>query len=342
MSHMLTGHEWVVDPKFAQPGGIPVGFAGGPSLDQHLAKTLNVDTRFTSLAFGVQSVSDYGVHPFSRMLSAGPNQPVPPEDSPEAMFTRIFTDGGAEAGAQIEQVLAQRRSVLDFVNQDFVALQSQLSGTDKARLDAHAETLRVLEKRLAAPGATGCVADPTLLTGEDPDDKSKFPEIGKQQMDILSLALRCDVSRVTSIQWSWARSLLSFPWIDVNEGHHNITHQDPTPELSRVNRWYAEQLVYLAQSLDAIDDVDGKSVLDNTIIWWCGETARGYDHDFHNIRVFLVGGGGVLKTGEHIRMNDEPHNKLLVHLMNSMGVDGDTFGGPEFGSGALTGINLGT
>ena len=40
-------------------------------------------------------------------------------------------------------------------------------------------------------------------------------------------------------------------------------------------------------------------------------------------------------------MNGVPHNNLLVSVMNLMGVAGDSFGGP-FGTGALSGINVGT
>ncbi len=345
MSHMLTGVEWVVGSGFEKPGGdqFNVGFAGGPSIDQHIASKVGASTQFSSLEVGVQSVSDYGVHPFSRMISAGYNQPVPPEDDPAALFKRVFGDGTPAAEGQLDAALAQRRSVLDFVQDDFARLQAKLGSRDKQKLEQHVTGLRDLEMRLArTTGPSTCVASPALLTGENPDDKAHFPEVGRQQMDILALALACDATRVASLQWSWARSLLPFPWINVPEGHHNITHQDPSPELSSINTWYAQQLVYLAKKLDAVEEADGKSLLDNSLIWWCGECARGYDHDFNNIRAFLVGGcAGQLKQGEHIALNNEPHNKLLIHIMNLMGVPGDTFGGP-FGTGALSGINVGT
>jgi hypothetical protein len=343
MSHMLTGIEWVVGGGFEKPGGIDVGFAGGPSIDQHIARQIGKETPFASLELGVISVSDYGVHPFSRMISAGYNQPVPPEDDPAAVYKRLFGDGTQGADAELEQALAQRRSVLDFVQDDFIRLQARLGSRDRQKLERHLTGVRTLEERLSSSmGSQGCQTNPAIVTGLDPEDKLAFPELGRQHMDLLALALQCDMTRVVSLQWSWARSLLPFPWIDVAEGHHNITHQDPTPELSSINTWYAEQLVYLTQKLDGIEEADGTSLLHNSVIWWCGETSRGYDHDFNNSRVFLLGSaGGQLKQGEHIAMNNEPHNKLLVHLMNLMGVPGDTFGGP-FGTGHLTGINVGT
>ncbi len=346
MSHMLTGIQWAgATLGAAMPGGLVTGYAGGPSIDQHIAKTLAAGTRFNSLEFGVESLTDYGVHPFGRMISAGRNQPVPAEDSPAAMFKRLFGDGTPMAGTQIDQALAQRKSVLDFVLEDLSRLESRLGSHDKQKLQEHETAVRNLETRLAmtTTGPTTCVSDPAVLTGQQgPEDHTQFPANGTEQMDILAMAFQCDVTRVASMQWSWARSLLPFPWIGVEDGHHSITHQDASPKLSSINNWYAKQYVYLVKKLDAIKEADGKSVLDNSVVWWCGECARGYDHDFHNVRAVLAGScGGQLKTGEAIALKDEPHNKLMIHLMNLMGVPGDTFGGP-FGKGALSGVNVGT
>ena len=55
---------------------------------------------------------------------------------------------------------------------------------------------------------------------------------------------------------------------------------------------------------------------------------------------FLLGScGGALKTGQHIHLENEPHNKLLVTLMNAMGVAGNQFGDPTFGTGPLPGVS---
>jgi hypothetical protein len=57
------------------------------------------------------------------------------------------------------------------------------------------------------------------------------------------------------------------------------------------------------------------------------------------MRALLAGScGGALKTGRAIASNREPYNKLMVSLMNAMGVAGDTFGDPSLGKGALPGV----
>jgi hypothetical protein len=342
MSHMLTGTQWIPAPGYEKPGGdqFTVGFAGGISVDQYIAKQVGTTTKFPSLEFGVISISDYGVHPFSRMIYTGPNQSVPAEDDPAAMFKRVFTDGSVAAGTTLEQSYAQRRSVLDFVTDDFLRLEPRLGTKDRQKLDAHLTAVRNLEGRLSRVGPAVACGPKTFTDSGNPLDKANIPVTGKQQMDLLTLALQCDVTRVASIQWSWARSLLAHPWVNVSDQHHTLSHGGASDALSRINTWFAQQLAYLATSFLAVDEGNGTSLLDNTVIYWCGECARGYDHDYNNIRAFLLGTcGSALKTGQHIHLDNEPHNKLLVTLMNAMGVAGTQFGDPQFGTGALPGVS---
>jgi len=342
MSCVLTGTPWGGPAEgYEMVEGTEHGFAGGISIDQYLGKRIGAATKFPTLEFGVQTVSDYGVHPLSRMCSAGLNQPVPAEDDPALMFERVFTDGSSVAGQTMEQTVAQRRSILDHVKGDFDRLLPRLGAKDRQKLDAHLTAVRNLEMRLArTPSGASCALPASFATVGDPLDKNNFPVVGKQQMDLLTLALQCDVTRVASLQWSWARSLLSFPWIGVNESHHGLSHAGASPQLSSINNWFAQQLAYLASSLLSQTEADGTSVLDNTVIWWCSDVAVGQNHAFDNMRVFLLGScGGALKTGEHISYeNGEPQNKLLVSLLNAMGVADNQFGDPKYEAGPLPGV----
>ena len=237
------------------------------------------------------------------------------------------------------QLAAQRKSVLDYVQDDMTRLQTHLGTKDRQKIDNHLTAIRNLEVRLGKGGPTGsCGA--TFTAAGDPLNKTNFPATGKQQMDLLKLALQCDATRVASLQWSWARSQLSHPWAGVNDSHHTLSHGSASPTLSQINTWYAKQVAYFASALAAVDDGNGKTLLDNTLVYWCGECARGYDHDFNNIRIFLLGTcGGAIKTGQHIKFTGaQPHNALLVTLMNAMGVPDQQFGDPQWGTGPLAGV----
>jgi hypothetical protein len=346
MSHMLTATPWGGPASgFEKPGGSPfeVGFAGGISIDQYIGKKVGTATKFPTLEFGAISISDYGVHPFSRMISAGLNMPIPAQDDPAAMFKRVFSDGAPTTmpGADVAVISAQRKSVLDYVGDDMTRLESRLGPTDRQKIDAHLTAIRNLETRLGKAPTTSCSATPIAPAVGDPLNKANYPAIAKAQMDLLALSLQCDVTRVASFQMSWARSMLSHPWAKVTDAHHTLSHGPASPTLSQINTWYASQVAYLGTALNSISDGNGKTLLDNTLLYWCGECARGYDHDFNNIRIFILGtGGGAIKTGQHIKMtgNAVPHNQLMVTLMNAMGIPDNQFGDPQWGTGPLPGV----
>jgi len=344
MSQMLTGVSYVFDQSTGIiAGALPGGYAGGISVDQYIAKKLAPPTRFPTLEFGVINATDAGILPFSRMISAGRNQPIPAEQDPAKMFTRIFTSGAPMMGQMtVDQSVAQRKSVLDFVLSESARLQQRLSAADRQKLDDHLTQVRTLEARLkplSTPVVTqaSCNSIPAVQNAGDPLDNANFPATGKLHMDLLTLALKCDVTRIASLQWSWARSNLRHSWAGVTDGHHDMTHAGKSAALSSVNNWYAQQLAYLGQALLATPDVDGNSVLDNTLIYWCSDVAWGYTHTFDGMRSFFLGScGGAVKTGQHIAAGGQTHQKVLVTLMNAMGVMENTFGDPAYGSGPLT------
>src|SRR5262249_31106948 len=95
IGHALTGMELEADPLFAYMcgSGQMVGWGGGISLDQHIAKSIGGATKFASLELGVQvDGADVG----SRLSYSGPGAPVPPENDPWSVFNRVFGELGAD------------------------------------------------------------------------------------------------------------------------------------------------------------------------------------------------------------------------------------------------------
>jgi hypothetical protein len=342
MSNMLTGTRAVRVEGYKLFGGAAyfMSMAGGPSIDQRIAKDSGAATRFPSLEFGVQSIRGVGPHPFSRMCYKGKVDPVPAEDDPRVMFKRLFSDGTAlPAGTGVDAAIAQRKSVLDFVRDDYERLKPRLPVSDRQKVDKHLDGIREIELRLARPAGT-CKTPLAPGGFNDPDDAGALPAVSKAQVDLMTVALACDLTRVASIQYSWARSSTAHSWIGVNESHHTLSHATATAKLSSINAWYASQLAYLATAMKGTIEADGTSLLDNSVIWWCSDVAAGRGHSFDNCRTILLGKcGGFFKTGQHVKFNSEPHNKLMISLMHAMGVNSNTFGDSDLGTGPLTGIS---
>lgn len=322
-------------------GGFTAGWADGISVDQAIADAIGEGTRFRSLEFGV---GVEGSTVFSRISYRGPGQPIPPENDPQAAFTRIFKDLAADPKVQTRRS-AERHLVLDAVIADYEKLLPRLGAADRLKLDAHLAAVRDLEMRLDSDNVIGgSCAEPELDKVPDPWSTANIPATGKLQMDLLAMALACDLTRVGSIMWTRSATKTPFPWLDIPEGHHELAHRgdndlDAQAKLVQINTWYAEQFAYLIAKLKSIPEGDG-SVLDSTLLIWANEHSRGNNHDRYNVPYVVAGkAGGAVLPGRWLQLAGEvPHNNLWVGCMQAMGLDVKTFGNPEYCTGS---VNLG-
>lgn len=363
MGHMLTGQVFSVDPTLPvadpEPGvapDYPVGFANGISVDQELANQIGGASPYKSLGFGVQTSVRFGNHPFSRMSYAGPLAPVPPEDSPLAAYNRLFSNlsGPTTPPGMLNTNLARRKSVIDFVIKEFETVNATVPASDKARLDQHLTMIREVERRLAAEAnglPVSCDQATSFTPIADHNLHSNFPVVGRQQADLMVLALSCNLTRVASLQYSYARSVERLEWIDptgcsgcgtITQDHHSISHRggdaQSDAQMAWINRWYAGEVAYLLGKMDSVNE-GGATLLDNSLALWCSEVSYASSHTYTNIRAFLFGtAGGKIKTGQHLAFGSQPHNKLHVTLLNAFGVPATSFGSSEFGTGPLPGI----
>jgi len=332
---LLTGIE--LYPGNMQGGSnTPAGWAKGISIDQeiknHLQKDAGTKTRFGSLEFGVM-VPDRA-DTTTRWSYAGPNKPIAPIDNPYQMFNKLY------GRTKNNEVLA---SVLDDIKDDLKAVGHNVSAADKKLLEEHATFVRELEKDLkeqhaAAPGH----AIPKLDPGVNRDD---MPKVTKAQIDLMVSSFVADFARVASLQFTSAVGLPRMRWLDIDETHHELSHEPDTNEkaqekLVKINRWYCEQVAYLAKRLAETPEPGGSgSLLDNTLIVWTNELGKGNSHTPDDIPFVLVGGGLDFKMGRSLKYPKVAHNRLLMALAHGFGHTIKTFGNPNHcAAGPLTGL----
>jgi hypothetical protein len=249
--------------------------------------------------------------------------------------------GGAPA---VDPAIARRKSVLDLVKGELSTLQSELGNDERDKLAAHLDALRTLEKRLdgvAAPGECGDLVAPVLA---DSKSNERFPEVGALQMDLLVAAAACDVSRVLSLQWTHTVSPSILSWAGVGEGHHELSHKDDSntagvADFVASERWFAEQFALFLDKLASTQEADGSgSLLDTSTVVWVKELGDGRLHDFKSVPFVIAGGGnGYWQKGQYAQFTATPHQKLLVSLAHSVGVEIDSFGVDDI-SGPLAGL----
>ncbi len=339
---MLTGSPLNPGP-FAGVGAPPAGWATGPSVDQRIAEALAAPTPFRSLELGVQvgPADDWG-----RMIYRAANQPLPPTDDPVAVYNTVFSDLHTDPVALAHQ-RTRRASILDAVGAEYKRVSGQLGSRDRQRVDAHLTAIREIELRLTTnlSDSNPACADPKVPAVAAQNNDS-FPTVGGIQMDLLTMALACDVTRVASLQWSRSVSQVRFTWLGIPDGHHDLSHRsdsdtDAVAKLTHINGWYAQQMAGLVARLKATPDAAGGTLFDNTLVLWCNELAKGNTHSRQDAPYVLAGsGGGPLVTGRYLNYEGQglAHNNLLVSILNAMDVPDTTFGRASWCTGPLPGF----
>ena len=333
---LLTGIE--LFPGNIQGGShTPAGWSSGHSIDQEIKRFLQshdaTRTRFGSLEFGVL-VPDRA-DTWTRMVYSGPNKPIAPIDDPYQMFNKLY-------GRVKDQ--ESLKSVLDDVQDDLRKVGSAVSKEDRRLLEEHASFVREMEIELKAPKTSLDHLIPAL----EPDvkeDNDNMPRISKMQTDLLVNSFAADFARVATLQFTNSVGGAKMRWLDIEEGHHELSHEPDSNEkaqakLTKINKWYCEQLAYLAQRLaETPEPGGGGSLLDNTLLIWTNELGKGNSHTMDNIPFVLVGGGLDFQMRRSLKYKREPHNRLLLSLAHGFGHELKTFGNPNFcGDGPLTGL----
>ena len=122
------------------------------------------------------------------------------------------------------------------------------------------------------------------------------------------------------------------------EGHHDLSHHqnkdDRIEKVAQIDHWYVQQFAKFLKKLDATNDIDGNSLLHNSMIVYGSGNADANRHTHEDLPVVLAGnGGGSLASGRH---GSEPMSNLFLNLADRMGVEGwDRFGDS---TGRLTNI----
>lgn len=339
MAHWMTGTEIQSGELFTGGNGEKSGWGGGVSIDQLVASRIGNATSYNSLLFGV-AVSGNNI--WSRMSYSAPGVPVSPENNPQAMFDRIFAPLSQDAQQQA-RIRERRLSVLDYVRGDFQKLNATLGAADRAKLDAHLSTIREIEQRLSAeavePGAN-CVK-PTRPGTLDFMSDANFATVGGLQMDLLAMALACDLTRVATLQWSKSVSQMTFPHIGITDRHHDLSHDGDTntatqEKIAQINTWYAAQFAGLLDRMNAITE-GASTMLDNSVVVWGNELGKGNSHTRRDVPFVLAGSaGGYFNTGRFLNLAGAWHNDLWVSVLNALGYSDTTFGNPAYCKAKLT------
>ena len=310
----------------------------GVSVDQFAAQHVGKQTRFGSLELSCDGVrksgacdSGYSCAYQFNVSWRSETAPVSPESNPRLVFERLFGSGKGEERQKSFLLRNERqKSILDFVLDDARTLHRELGRNDQHKLDEYLTGVREIEQRIQQAERFGPLPDPKAETPSGvPADYQQHIRL---MMDMLVLAFQTDSTRISTFMLAHDGSNRSFKEIGVNDGHHNLSHHQNNPEIlekiAKIDQFYTAQLAYFLQRLRDTKESGGRSILDNSMIVYCGGLSDGNRHAHDNLPVILAGrAGGALTPGKHLALTEKtPMTNLYVRMLNVLGVPGDRFG----------------
>jgi hypothetical protein len=305
----------------------------GISIDQVAANHVGHLTRFPSLELTCDAVrksgncdSGYSCAYQYNLAWKSPTTPIAPEPNPRLFFERLFGSGShGQRAESFKKRQAQQKSILDFVMDDARDLQRQLTAKDKDKLDEYLTSVREIENRIDKAEQFGKIPDPSVDTppGIPPD----YEEYIQLMYDMMLLAFQTDSTRIATFLMANEGSNRPFPEIGISEGHHSLTHhqnkEDMMVKVAEIDRWYVKQFAKFLKKMEDTKDLDGKSLLDNSMIVYGSGNSDGNRHTHVNLPVILAGGGGGnLRPGRFLKAGGVPMSNMLLSMADRMGVKG--------------------
>jgi hypothetical protein len=302
----------------------------GVSIDQLVANKIGHLTRFPSLELTCDAVrksgncdSGYSCAYQYNLAWRSATTPVAPEPNPRLLFERLFGAGAhGERGESLKRRQAQQRSILDFVMDDARALQSQLTYRDKQKLDEYLGSIREIEQRIERAERFSNIPDPNQPTPAGvPRSYAEYIQV---MFDMMILAFQTDSTRVATFLLANEGSNKSFEEIGIAEGHHSLTHhqnnKDMIDKVANIDLFYGQQLGKFLNKMAQTKDVDGNTLLHNSMIVYGSGNSDGNRHTHTNLPVIVAGsGGGTLKPGRFIKHSSVPMSNMLLSLADRMG-----------------------
>jgi hypothetical protein len=295
-------------------------------------------------------------------------------DPVQARAEVLRTVNPAALGAQGANIAAIRQFkslALGLSQKELDVLSKQVASLpyESAKIKDHIEAVQQVKASLSqnpqqssAPSMSCSMLSTTAL------DKTKglvtngdavqpnLPALLDAQIENVVEAFTCGQRTMANLQVMHAWGNHVFSWLGFSGAHHQqLSHWVPSQptgktaqDFATCHNWMSTKFLQLVKALDVPDPLSpGKTILDNTVIFWTSEVDGGDAHTVQSIPVVLMGSlGGTLKTGQFvsygppggiagINANGRNMGDLFATLSNLMGAPMSTSYGPRMGQGLV-------
>lgn len=327
--------------------------AQGISIDQLIARHVQGTQAFVLKPGG----RDHGVPAFNSISYTAPGVLASAESSPDRAYRSMMGLGGGGGGATDDPLALKRRSVLDLVRGEFEELRTlDFSAEDRLKLEQHFALIRDVEVMVGSPEVVACeLADVHLgelgmISADDVEVNANFPLATRLMVRIAALAVACGYSSSVVIQLGAAVAgspMYRWDGIQHDYRHHPLSHgttgdNDGDEVLGwqdmifDIDRWNMAEFRQLLDLLDGYAEAEGRSLLDNTVVFYSNEFSHGQGHTTGDLPLAVFGGAGRFRLGESLVVQGSSadiagttdpgnSNRLLRTILDSLEVPPEGF-----------------
>lgn len=308
----------------------------GISVDQLYARHVGNATPFPSLELGCESPRSGNAFGYSGTYKTHiswrtATSPAPYEMNPKLVFDRLFTRGSHKlTQSTVAERDFYRKSILDYVQDDARRVSDRVSQRDRQKLAQYLDSVREVERRIQN---TAEVVD---ISGRGIQRPAGIPEDFDDHLrlmcDLMVLAFETDSTRAASFMVTKEATDRNYPWLGFTDGHHELSHhgndEDKHRKLREIDRYHISILAYMIEKMMSIEESNGSTLLDNSMVLFGSGISDGDRHDHVNLPVILLGkGGGSLQSGQFLKCRPQtPMSNLLLAMLHQAGVDAPRFG----------------
>lgn len=335
----------------------PVGngnkaLASGQSIDTLIAKQLNPAGREPlALHAGKYSPGGTGFDIPGYVSYISAQQPRTYLDSAYKAYQRIVGvvgNGGTTTPPPgqdaAQKLLADRsKSINDLLRAQVQGLlaRTDLSASDRRRLDQHFTAIRDIEVRITNTEPAVVTIPEASITkmqtiDPKPYDVAHHFDLVQLHMELMVFSAAADYTRVAVLKIGDREDDHQLTIDGQTFVYHTASHRGVPNGMalcSQIDHMHAQLFKGLLDRLAAIDTPTGK-LIDNGVTVWTNQVGNGA-HSYQNIPWVLAGSANnYFKTGQFVQVNYQT-NRMLNTLLTAVGVPSDAFGATSLAKGII-------
>jgi len=308
-----------LSPVQAQEQGIR--HPNGRSLDQVIGDAVGHTSIFNTLEISCNGFrAPKEPIEFDNISWYGPGKIAPSIRDPQKLYDRLFLRDS------YRQHVA---NVADLVLADTKSLARKLAPDDRQTLGEFMEMIRNTEIRIEKMEKLISEADVDIPKNE------VLPrgEYIRLQADLMLLAFQMGITNISTFMIGperWDATLMYEGVFDKPVQHHNMTHNQKGngyKEVQKIDIFHMQQYAYLLKRMKEIKEIDGSSMLDNSVITYGAGLGDGATHQYYDLPMIVAGKGqGQLKQGRLIKLKSGTLNSnLWLTVAQLMGLEIDSY-----------------